>query len=195
MGRALGRFAMLAPGDRIAVGVSGGKDSWSLLHALVAHRRRAPFSYDLVAVTIEQGKFKVSIEGLGPRIRDLGVEWVLREDPSTLALVAGRVVHGCDVCSRHRRRSLYTLAAELGCTVLALGHTADDCAEALGGGDGRRGQGRDEGDGEDEPSRRSHQVSAGSKTVGPSTGVPSARSAVRTSSMRHARSSTGPRSG
>jgi tRNA 2-thiocytidine biosynthesis protein TtcA len=41
------------------------------------------------------------------------------------------VAHGCDVCSRHRRRALYHLAAELGCTTLALGHTADDCAEAL----------------------------------------------------------------
>jgi tRNA 2-thiocytidine biosynthesis protein TtcA len=131
VGRALGRFSMLERGDRVAVGVSGGKDSWCLVHALAAHRRRAPFPYDLVAVTIEQGKFKSSIQALGPRLAELGIEWVRRDDASTLALVAGGVAHGCDVCSRHRRRALYTVTAELGCTVLALGHTADDCAESL----------------------------------------------------------------
>src|SRR5262245_12700394 len=131
VGRALGRFAMLRAGDRVAVGVSGGKDSLTLLSALVAHRRHAPFAYDVVAVTIEQGKFKRSIESLGPIIRSLGVEWVLREDARTLALVRGSVAHGCDVCSRHRRHSLYRLAGELGATALALGHTADDCAESL----------------------------------------------------------------
>ena len=131
LGRAMGRFSMLEPGDRVAVGVSGGKDSWCLLHALVAYRGRAPFPYDLVAVTVEQGKFKAAIGGLEARIRDLRVEWVVREDPSTLRLVADGVAHGCDVCSRHRRRTLYRVAGELGCTVLALGHTADDCAESL----------------------------------------------------------------
>jgi tRNA 2-thiocytidine biosynthesis protein TtcA len=131
VGRALGRFSMLEPGDRVAVGVSGGKDSWCLVHALAAHRRRAPFAYELVAVTIEQGKFKSSIQALGPRLRELGVEWVRRDDPSTLALVAHGVAHGCDVCSRHRRRALYQVVTELGCTALALGHTADDCAESL----------------------------------------------------------------
>jgi tRNA 2-thiocytidine biosynthesis protein TtcA len=131
VGRALGRFAMLRPGDRVAVGVSGGKDSLTLLGALVAHRRRAPFPYDVVAVTIEQGKFKRPIESLRGVVESLGVEWVRRDDRDTLALVAGGVAHGCDVCSRHRRRSLYRLAGELGATVLALGHTADDCAESL----------------------------------------------------------------
>jgi tRNA 2-thiocytidine biosynthesis protein TtcA len=131
VGRALGRFAMLRPGDRVAVGVSGGKDSLTLLRALVTHRRHAPFSYDVVAVSIEQGKFKRSIESLRGIIQALGVEWVLRDDSRTLALVRDRVAHGCDVCSRHRRRSLYQLAGELGATVLALGHTADDCAESL----------------------------------------------------------------
>jgi tRNA 2-thiocytidine biosynthesis protein TtcA len=131
VGRALGQFSMLRPGDRVAVGVSGGKDSLTLLGALVAHRRHAPFAYDVVAVTIEQGKFKRPIEALRGVIEPLGVEWVRREDGDTLALVAGGVAHGCDVCSRHRRRSLYRLAGELGATVLALGHTADDCAESL----------------------------------------------------------------
>jgi len=131
VGRALGRFAMLRPGDRVAVGVSGGKDSLTLLSALVAHRRRAPFAYDVVAVTIEQGKFTAAVESLRGVIASLGVEWILREDRDTLRLVQDGVAHGCDVCSRHRRRSLYRLAGELGATALALGHTADDCAESL----------------------------------------------------------------
>jgi tRNA 2-thiocytidine biosynthesis protein TtcA len=131
MGRAMGRFSMLRPGDRVAVAVSGGKDSLSLLHALVAYRKRAPFPYDLVAVTLEQGKFKLPIQLLGEKIQALGVEWILREDTATLRLIADNVPHGCDVCSRHRRYGLYKIAGELGCTAIALGHTADDCAESL----------------------------------------------------------------
>src|SRR6266481_3081254 len=131
MGRAMGRFSMLRSGDRIAVGISGGKDSLTLLHALVAYKKRAPFPYDLVAVTLEQGKFKLPILALQQKIRALGVEWVLREDAATLRLIAENVPHGCDVCSRHRRYNLYKIAAELGCNALALGHTADDCAESL----------------------------------------------------------------
>src|SRR5436190_23168608 len=131
VGRAMGRFSMLQRGDRIAVGVSGGKDSLTLLHALVAYRKRAPFPYELVAVTVDQGKFKLPIHQLDEAIRKLEVEWILREDPTTLDLIARDIPHGCDVCSRHRRRHLYKIASELGCTVLALGHTADDCAESL----------------------------------------------------------------
>src|SRR5437667_1877287 len=131
VGRAMGEFSMLRPGDRVAVGVSGGKASLCLLHALVAHRRRAPFPYDLVAVTVEQGKFKAPIRSLEAQVLALGVPWEVRDEPATLRLVADGVVHGCDVCSRHRRRALYTIAGELGASVLALGHTADDCAEAL----------------------------------------------------------------
>jgi len=131
VGRAMGRFSMLRPGDRVAVGVSGGKDSLCLLAALVANRARAPFAYDLVAVTVEQGKFTRAIRALEPQMARLGVPWVVRDEPATLELVRDGVVHGCDVCSRHRRRALYQLADELGCRTLALGHTADDCAEAL----------------------------------------------------------------
>jgi tRNA 2-thiocytidine biosynthesis protein TtcA len=131
VGRALGRFAMLRPDDRVAVALSGGKDSLTLLRALAAHRRHVPFGYELIAITIQQGKFTGSIEPLRELTRRMGVEWVLRDDPDTLALVDGGIVHGCQVCSRHRRRSLYRAAGELGASALALGHTADDCAESL----------------------------------------------------------------
>ena len=97
VGRAMGRFSMLRPGDRVAVGVSGGKDSLCLLHAMVAHQQRAPFRYDLVAVTVEQGKFTSSICALAPHIRSPGVEWVLRDEPATLRLVDDGIAHGCDV--------------------------------------------------------------------------------------------------
>jgi len=131
MGRAMGRFSMLRAGDRVAVGVSGGKDSLTLLHALVAYKKRAPFPYELVAVTLEQGKFKLPVVALEEKIRGLGVDWILREDTATLRLITENVPHGCDVCSRHRRYHLYKIASELRCSVLALGHTADDCAESL----------------------------------------------------------------
>ncbi len=131
MGRAMGRFSMLRPGEKVGVGVSGGKDSLSLLHALVAYKKRAPFPYELVAITVEQGKFKLPVAALQEKIRALGVEWIVREDRATLDLIANGIPHGCDVCSRHRRYHLYQIASELGCSVLALGHTADDCAESL----------------------------------------------------------------
>ena len=131
IGRAMGEFSMLRPGDRVAVGVSGGKDSLCLIDALAAYRRRAPFPYEVVALTLEQGKFQMPIGELEDHIKGMGVDWILRDEPRTLGLVADGVDHGCNVCSRNRRGALYEVASELGCTVLALGHTADDCAEAL----------------------------------------------------------------
>src|SRR3989442_3214382 len=131
IGRAMGRFAMLRPGDRVAVGVSGGKDSLCLLDALLAYRSRAPFAYDVVAVTIEQGKFKGDIRALEPHMARLGVEWIVSDEPATLALVKDGVVHGCVVCSCHRRHALYRLAGELDCNAPGLGHTDAAFAKSL----------------------------------------------------------------
>src|SRR5262245_30635297 len=112
VGRAMGRFSMLRPGDRVAVGVSRGKDRLCLLHALTRYRSRAPFPFELVAVTVEQGKFTAPVRGLQAQIERLGVPWILRDEPATLRLVRDAVAHGCDVCSRHRRRALYQVADE-----------------------------------------------------------------------------------
>src|SRR5262249_23678439 len=84
-----------------------------------------------IGFMLNRGKFKLRVAALEKKIGAFGVEWVLREDKAALGLIAENVPQGCDVCSRHRRYHLYKIAAELQCSVLALGHTADDCAEAL----------------------------------------------------------------
>ena len=74
--------------------------------------RRAPFPYEVFAVTVEQGKFRGPIAGVREDVERLGVEWIVVDDPTTLGLVRDGVLHGCDVCSRNRRRTLYRTAAE-----------------------------------------------------------------------------------
>ncbi|MBV9183396.1 MAG: PP-loop domain-containing protein [Acidobacteria bacterium] len=131
VGRAIAEFEMIRPGDRVAVGLSGGKDSTTLLHALLMLKQRAPVSFDLQAFTIEQGKFLGSLAGLRDHLSDLGVAWRVLQDKPSLELVRQAVVHGCDVCSRYRRRAVYELAEQMGSNVIAFGHTADDFAEAI----------------------------------------------------------------
>ena len=72
IGRAMGRFQMLRSGDRVGVGVSGGKDSLCLVHALTAYRRRAPFDFEIVAITIEQGSSQNPLKSSG----SLWARWV-----------------------------------------------------------------------------------------------------------------------
>jgi tRNA 2-thiocytidine biosynthesis protein TtcA len=130
-GKAIMEFDMIRAGDRVAVGLSGGKDSMALLHALVALRARAPIHFELHAFTIQQGKFMAPIDGLRARLDELGIRWELVEDPASVNLVREGVIHGCDICSRYRRRAVYQTARRLGANVIAFGHTADDFAEAM----------------------------------------------------------------
>jgi tRNA 2-thiocytidine biosynthesis protein TtcA len=131
VGKAISEFDMIRPGDRIAVGLSGGKDSLTLLHALLALQARAPVAFELAAFTIQQGKFLGSLDGLRSHLAEIGVTWEVVEDKPSLRLVRERVVHGCDICSRYRRRAVYETARKMQCKVIAFGHTADDFAEAM----------------------------------------------------------------
>lgn len=130
-GKAIAQFEMIRDGDRIAVGLSGGKDSTTLLHALIALKQRAPIHFDLCAFTIEQGKFMGPLHGLEQHLAELGVPWRLVEDGPSLGLVHNGIEHGCDICSRYRRRAVYTVTRQMNCNVIAFGHTADDFAEAM----------------------------------------------------------------
>jgi tRNA 2-thiocytidine biosynthesis protein TtcA len=131
VGDAVARFKMIREGDRVAVGLSGGKDSFTLLESLLQLRRRAPVGFGVTAFTIDQGKFLAPIAPLGEWLKRRGVEWVYRVDNPSLRLLGERPGHGCDLCSRFRRRAAYQLAKEMGVNVIALGHTADDFCEAL----------------------------------------------------------------
>lgn len=131
VGEAISRFKMIREGDHVAVGVSGGKDSLTLLEALLLLQKRAPIRFRMTAFTVEQGKFLKPIEPVGEYLRSRGIDWTYVEDAPSLGLLKEQPDHGCDVCSRFRRRAVYEVARKLGANVIALGHTADDFCEAF----------------------------------------------------------------
>lgn len=131
VGEAIARFRMIREGDRVAVGISGGKDSLTLLEALLRLRERAPARFDVSAFTIEQGKFLSSIQPVGKWLLDRGISWTCVEDTPSLNLLSEQPDHGCDLCSRFRRRAVYEIARKLDANVIALGHTADDFCESF----------------------------------------------------------------
>jgi tRNA 2-thiocytidine biosynthesis protein TtcA len=131
VGEAIQRFKMIRAGDRVAVALSGGKDSSTLLEALLLLAQRAPIEFSVCAFTVEQGKFLRPIEPLGEYLKQRGVAWTYFRDAPSLRLLEDQPDHGCDLCSRYRRRAVYEIARELGANVIAFGHTADDFCEAL----------------------------------------------------------------
>ena len=131
VGEAIHRFKMIRDGDRVAVALSGGKDSATLLEALLLLQKRAPIDFSVCAFTVEQGKFLRPIEPLGEYLKQRGVAWTYYRDAPSLRLLDDQPEHGCDLCSRYRRRAVYEVAHGLNANVIAFGHTADDFCEAL----------------------------------------------------------------
>lgn len=131
VGDAVTRFRMIRAGDRVAVALSGGKDSVTMLEALLSLQKRAPIDFSVCAFTIEQGKFLKPIEPLGDWLKARGIEWHYFVDSPSLRLIDDDPGHGCDKCSRFRRRAVYELCRGLGANVIAFGHTADDFCEAF----------------------------------------------------------------
>ncbi len=126
-------FDLIQDGDRILAAVSGGKDSYTLLHLLLRLRERAPIDFDVVAVNLDQGQPGYPAHVVEEHFRSIGVPYrMLRRD--TYSVVKRLVPAGkttCPVCSRLRRGILYNAAVELGCTKIALGHHRDDLVETL----------------------------------------------------------------
>ena len=133
MGRAIAEFAMIAEGDRVMVAISGGKDSHTMLHLLRRFQRSAPISFEIIAVNIDQGQPGYPVEMLRSYLLAEGYEHrIVHED--TYSVVTSKVPEGktyCSLCSRLRRGILYSLAVEMGCTKIALGHHRDDALATL----------------------------------------------------------------
>lgn len=133
IGRAVADFGLIEEGDRIAVAVSGGKDSYTLLLLLEELRRRAPISFEVVAVNIDSGYPGYRTDVIERFLRENGFDY--RMVPTThYALIQEKRRPGssfCSICARFKRGALYTAAQELGCNKLALGHHQDDFIETL----------------------------------------------------------------
>jgi len=131
VGEAVSRFKMIRDGDRVAVALSGGKDSLTLLEALLLLQKRAPVDFTVCAFTVEQGKFLRPIEPLGEYLKSRGIDWTYTRDNPSFRLLEEQPDHGCDLCSRYRRRAVYQIVRGLGANVIAFGHTADDFCESF----------------------------------------------------------------
>jgi tRNA 2-thiocytidine biosynthesis protein TtcA len=132
-GRAIAEYGLIDPGDKILVCVSGGKDSFTMLHLLQQLQRSAPVEFTLLACNLDQGHPGFPAAQLESYLRKTGAEvLMLRED--TYTTVKRLVPEGktaCSVCSRLRRGILYNVAQAHGCTKIALGHHRDDLIESL----------------------------------------------------------------
>ncbi len=129
--RAVTEFGLIEDGDRVMVGLSGGKDSWALMQMLDVLRARAPITFTLVAVNVNSGYTGFRHDVVTDACRARG--WECHVEHTTIGAVMDDLLDDgdtpCSLCARFRRGVLYRLAASVGATKIALGHHLDDFIE------------------------------------------------------------------
>ena len=125
-------FDMISPGDRIAVGVSGGKDSLLLLYALSLYRMYMKIPFEIEAMTLGIGLEQADYSPVAALCEKLGVPYTLKPtDISDIIFNQRHEKNPCALCAKMRRGALNDLAVERGCNKVALGHHRDDALETL----------------------------------------------------------------
>ena len=131
--KAVTEFNLIEDGDRIMVGLSGGKDSWALIQILDVLRRRAPIDFSFVAVNIDSGYEGYEHHKITETCAARG--WELCVEHTTIGETIEDILEEsatpCSLCARLRRGALYRLASKVGAKKIALGHHADDFIETL----------------------------------------------------------------
>ena len=131
--KAITDFNLIEDGDRVMVGLSGGKDSWALLNILDKLRRRAPIEFTLIAVNVDSGYKDYKHDLIAKACEERG--WELRIEHTSIGEVMDDLLEAnatpCSLCARLRRGVLYRIATEVGATKIALGHHLDDFIETL----------------------------------------------------------------
>src|SRR6476620_4006250 len=131
--KAIVDYQMLEDGDRVMVGLSGGKDSWALLQLLDILRQRAPIRFSLVAVNVDSGYKDFKHDVIARTCEARG--WEYRIEHTAIGEVMDDLLEAnatpCSLCARLRRGVLYRIASEIGATKIALGHHLDDFIETL----------------------------------------------------------------
>jgi tRNA 2-thiocytidine biosynthesis protein TtcA len=131
--KAIKEFGLIEDGDRVMVGLSGGKDSWALFQILDVLRQRAPIEFSLVAVNVDSGYEDYQHAELAEACRVRG--WEFHSEHTSIGEVIEDVLDAsatpCSLCARLRRGVLYRLASQVGATKIALGHHLDDFVETV----------------------------------------------------------------
>lgn len=134
MRKAIVQYDMLQDGDKVCVGVSGGKDSVALTLALAQLQKYIDIKFDLVAVTLDPQFFSrpTDYSALEELFREKGIEYVIRRtDIGPIIFEQRKEDNPCSLCARMRRGALHDVAKELGCNKIALGHHLDDAIETF----------------------------------------------------------------
>ena len=130
--RALDDYGMLEDGDKIAVGVSAGKDSLTLLCAMAEIRRFYPKKFDILAITVDMGFEGLDFSPVKRFCEELGVEYeIVPTQISKIIFDVRKEKNPCSLCAKMRRGALYNYAKERGCNKVALGHHFDDVVETF----------------------------------------------------------------
>ena len=134
MRAAMQKYDMILPGDKIAVGVSGGKDSVALLYALSQMRRFYPAEFDVAAITLDPcfGGVPADYSAIEKLCGEMGVEYIIRRTQLwELIFEVRKEENPCSLCARMRRGILHDEAKNAGCNKIALGHHLDDAVETF----------------------------------------------------------------